>query len=59
MPNTGVLRLRRNLFGPGQIARTWVLEVDGSRIMATALHYPDATDEMLAEQLIVDSVQFE
>ena len=36
------------------------LDVDGSRIVAAALHYPQATTEMLAEeQLILDSVQFE
>jgi hypothetical protein len=46
--------------GAGQIVRTWVLEVNGSRIVASALRYPDATDMALAEQQIVlDSIQFE
>jgi hypothetical protein len=46
--------------GPGQIVRTWVLEVDGSRLVVSALRYPGATEEMLAEQQrIIDSIQFE
>lgn len=46
--------------GPGQIVRTWVLEVNGSRVVASALRYPEATQEMLAEQQsILDSLQFE
>ena len=46
--------------GPGQIVRTWVLEVDGSRLVVSALRYPEATAEMLAEQQsILDSLQFE
>jgi hypothetical protein len=49
-----------NTQGLGQIVRTWVLEVDGSRIVASALRYPGATEEMLAEQQsILDSIQFE
>ena len=49
-----------HLQGVGEISRIWVLDVDGSRIVAGALHYPEATAESLAEeQLIVDSVQFE
>ena len=46
--------------GAGQIVRTWVLEVDGSRLVVSALRYPEATAEMLAEQQsILDSIQFE
>ena len=46
--------------GEGQIVRTWVLEVNGSRIVASALRYPDADDVSLAEQQIVlDSIRFE
>jgi hypothetical protein len=46
--------------GPGQIVGTWVLEVKGTRVVASALRYPEATEEMLAEQQsILDSLQFE
>jgi hypothetical protein len=46
--------------GPGQVVRTWVLELDGRRIVASALRYPGATEEMLAEQQsILDSIEFE
>lgn len=46
--------------GAGQIVRTWVLEVDGSRLVASALRYPEATEEMLVEQQsILESIQFE
>ena len=37
-----------------------MLEVDGSRLVVSALRYPEATAEMLAEQQsILDSLQFE
>ena len=46
--------------GAGQIVRTWVLDVDGSRLVVSALRYPQATEEMLAEQQgILDSLEFE
>ena len=46
--------------GPGQIVRTWVLEVDGSRLVVSALRFPEATAEMVAEQQsVLDSLQFE
>lgn len=45
--------------GPSQVIRTWVLDVDGTRVVAMALHFPEASPEALAEeQLIMDSVQF-
>jgi hypothetical protein len=48
------------LDGPRQIVRTWVLDVDGTRVVALALHFPEATAEALAEeQAILDSVEFE
>jgi hypothetical protein len=48
------------LDGPGQVVRTWVLDVDGTRVVAWAFHFPEATAEGLAEeQAIVDSVEFE
>lgn len=46
--------------GPRQIIRIWVLDVDGTRVYAMALHFPEATAEALAEeQLILDSIRFE
>lgn len=46
--------------GPGQVIRTWVLDVDGTRVVAWAFHFPEATAEGLAEeQAIIDSVEFE
>jgi hypothetical protein len=46
--------------GQGQIVRTWVLEVNGTRIVASALRYPDATEQALAEQqIVIDSIVFE
>lgn len=46
--------------GPGQVIRTWVLDVDGTRVVAWAFHFPEATAGGLAEeQAILDSVQFE
>ena len=46
--------------GPGQVIRTWVLDVDGTRVVAWAFHFPEATAEGLAEeQAILDSVEFE
>ena len=46
--------------GAGQVVRTWVLEVNGSRIVASALRYPGADDFALAQQQIVlNSIQFE
>ena len=61
MPGRSVLHLGWGLAqGPGQIVRTWVLEVDGSRLVVSALRYPEATGEMLAEQQsVLDSLQFE
>jgi hypothetical protein len=48
------------LDGPRQIVRTWVLDVDGTRVVALALHFPEATADALAEeQAIIDSVEFE
>jgi hypothetical protein len=45
---------------PGQVVRTWVFEVDGTRIVASALSYPTASVAALAEQQsILDSIQFE
>jgi hypothetical protein len=45
--------------GPGQIVRMWVLDVDGTRVVAVAFHFPEASPEALAEaQLIIDSVEF-
>lgn len=46
--------------GPGQVVRIWVLDVDGTRVVAWAMHFPEATAEALAEeQAIIDSVEFE
>jgi len=46
--------------GPGQVIRTWVLDVDGTRVVVWAFHFPEATAEGLAEeQAILDSVEFE
>jgi len=46
--------------GPGQVIRTWVLDVDGTRVVAWAFHFPEATADGLAEeQAILDSVEFE
>jgi hypothetical protein len=46
--------------GPGQVIRTWVLDVDGTRAVAWAFHFPEASAEGLAEeQAIIDSVEFE
>jgi hypothetical protein len=46
--------------GPGQVIRTWVLDLDGTRVVASAFHFPEATAEGLAEeQAILDSVEFE
>ncbi len=46
--------------GPGQVVRTWVLDLDGTRVVAWAFHFPEATAEGLAEeQAILDSVEFE
>jgi hypothetical protein len=46
--------------GPGQVIRTWVLDVDGTRVVAMAWHFPEAPAEGLAEeQAIIDSVVFE
>ena len=46
--------------GPGQVIRTWALDVDGTRVVAWAFHFPEATAEGLAEeQAIIDSVEFE
>ena len=48
------------LDGPGQAVRTWVIDVDGTRVVAWAFHFPEATAEGLAEeQAILDSVEFE
>jgi hypothetical protein len=48
------------LDGPGQVVRTWVLDVEGTRVVAQAFHFPQATAEGLAEeQAILDSVEFE
>jgi len=48
------------LDGPGQVVRTWVLDVDGTRVVAWAFHFPEATAEGFAEeQAILDSVEFE
>jgi hypothetical protein len=48
------------LDGPRQIARIWVLDVDGTRVIAWAFHFPEATAEALAEeQAIIDSIEFE
>jgi hypothetical protein len=46
--------------GPRQTIRAWVLDVDGTRVLALALHFPEATAEALAEeQAIIDSIEFE
>jgi hypothetical protein len=45
--------------GPGQVIRTWVLDVDDTRVVVWAFHFPEATAEGLAEeQAIIDSVEF-
>jgi hypothetical protein len=45
---------------PGQVVRAWVLDVDGTRVVAWALHFPEATAEGLNEErAILDSVEFE
>ena len=46
--------------GPAQVMRTWVLDVDGTRAVVWAFHFPEASAEGLAEeQAIIDSVEFE
>ena len=46
--------------GNGQIVRTWVLEVNGTRITVSALLYPTSTAAAIAEQqALLDSIRFE
>lgn len=45
--------------GLGQVVRTWVLDVNGTRVVASALGYPEATADALAEQqFLLDSIEF-
>lgn len=46
--------------GGGQIVRTWVLEVNGTRITVSALRYSTSTAAAIAEQqAVLDSIRFE
>ena len=45
--------------GVGQVVRVWVLDVDGTRVAVSALSYPEATADALAEQQsLLDSIEF-